>query len=66
MPDFDIDFCQDRRELVIDYVKHQVRHRQRVADARRFGDDGRGRPRWRTSGRVLDLPYGFGRRHRQS
>ena len=32
MPDFDIDFCQDRRDEVINYVSRQVRPGQRRAD----------------------------------
>ena len=32
MPDFDIDFCQDRRDEVIRYVQQQVRRRPRGAD----------------------------------
>ena len=32
MPDFDIDFCQDGRDRVIDYVRAEVRRGQRVAD----------------------------------
>ena len=52
MPDFDIDFCQDGRDRVIDYVQAEVRRRQRVADrdVRHDGGEGRGarrRPRAR-------------------
>ena len=32
MPDFDIDFCQERRDEVIDYVQAQVRQRPRRPD----------------------------------
>ena len=32
MPDFDIDFCQDGRDRVIEYVRAEIRRRQRVAD----------------------------------
>ena len=32
MPDFDIDFCQDRRDEVIDYVQREIRRRPRRAD----------------------------------
>ncbi len=32
MPDFDIDFCQDRRDEVIRYVQQQVRRRPRRPD----------------------------------
>ena len=40
MPDFDIDFCQDGRDRVIDYVQEEVRRRVRVAD-RHLRHDGR-------------------------
>ena len=36
MPDFDIDFCQDRREEVIDYVRNRYGH-DRVAQIITFG-----------------------------
>ena len=42
MPDFDIDFCQDGRDRVIDYVRGQVRPRQRVADRHLRHDGGEG------------------------
>ena len=50
MPDFDIDFCQDGRDRVIEYVKRQVRRRVGVADRhlRHHGGEGGGarrRPR---------------------
>src|SRR5256714_2734232 len=57
MPDFDIDFCQDGRDRVIDYVR------------RKFGDDSvsqiatfgtmAARAVVRDTGRVLDLGYNF-------
>ena len=52
MPDFDIDFCQDGRDRVIQYVKEQVRPRGGVADRhlRHHGGQGgaaRRRPRAR-------------------
>ena len=40
MPDFDIDFCQDGRDRVIDYVKSEVRRGERLAD-RHLRHDGR-------------------------
>ena len=36
-PDIDIDFCQDRREEVIDYVKREVRRGVSVAQIGTFG-----------------------------
>lgn len=36
MPDFDIDFCQERREEVIEYVRNKYGH-QRVANIITFG-----------------------------
>ena len=32
MPDFDIDFCQEGRDAVIDYVRQRIRRRSRRAD----------------------------------
>ena len=32
MPDFDVDFCQERRDEVIDYVAEPLRRRPRGAD----------------------------------
>ena len=57
MPDFDIDFCMDRRDRVIDYVRRQVRPRPRLADhhLRHHGGEGRGarrRPRARHALRL--------------
>ena len=48
-PDIDIDFCKERRGEVIDYVKREVRRRERRADrhvrhARRAGGHSRRRP----------------------
>ena len=57
MPDFDIDFCQDRRDEVIGYVHEQVRH---TTAWRRSSPSARCR-RARscaTSGRVLQMPFG--------
>jgi DNA polymerase-3 subunit alpha len=56
MPDFDIDFCQDRRGEVIDYV--QARYgRDRVAQIITFGTL-QARGVLRDVGRVLQMPYG--------
>src|SRR5207247_3801777 len=56
MPDFDIDFCQDRRDEVIDYV--QQRHgKDRVAQIITFGKL-QARMVTRDVGRVLQMPYG--------
>jgi DNA polymerase-3 subunit alpha len=57
MPDFDIDFCQDRRELVIDYVRKRY-GADSVAQIATFGTMA-ARAAVRDVGRVLDLPYGF-------
>lgn len=57
MPDFDIDFCQDNRERVIDYVKHQY-GRQAVSQIATFGTLG-AKAVIRDVGRVLELPYGL-------
>jgi DNA polymerase-3 subunit alpha len=42
MPDFDIDFCMDRRDEVIDYVSAQVRRRQGQPDHHLRHDGGEG------------------------
>ncbi len=56
MPDFDIDFCQDRRDEVIAYVRRRYGH-DRVAQIITFGTL---QPRAvvRDVGRVLEMPYG--------
>jgi DNA polymerase III subunit alpha len=56
MPDFDIDFCQDRRDEVIDYVQHRY-GRESVAQIITFGKL-QARMVTRDVGRVLQLPYG--------
>jgi len=56
MPDFDIDFCQNRREEVIDYVKHHY-GQERVAQIITFGTL-LARGVLRDVGRVLEMPYG--------
>ena len=56
MPDFDIDFCQNRRDEVIDYV--QARYgREQVAQIITFGTL-QARGVLRDVGRVLQMPYG--------
>ncbi len=56
MPDFDIDFCQDRREEVIRYVQNKYGHDQ-VAQIITFGKL-QARAVVRDVGRVLQMPYG--------
>jgi len=55
MPDFDIDFCQDNRDRVIDYVKRKY-GAQAVCQIATFGTLG-AKAVVRDVGRVLDLPY---------
>src|SRR5690625_7999553 len=57
MPDFDIDFCQDNRERVIDYVKKRY-GKQAVSLIATFGTLG-AKAVVRDVGRVLDMPYGL-------
>jgi DNA polymerase-3 subunit alpha len=54
MPDIDLDFCQSRREEVIEYVTHQY-GRDRVAQIITFGTMA-ARAAIRDVGRVLDVP----------
>jgi len=56
MPDFDIDFCQSRREEVIRYVQDKY-GRQQVAQIITFGSL-QARAVLRDVGRVLQMPYG--------
>ena len=56
MPDFDIDFCQDRRDEVIAYVQERY-GRGRVAQIITFGTL-LARGVMRDVGRVLQMPYG--------
>jgi DNA polymerase-3 subunit alpha len=56
MPDFDIDFCQDRRDEVIDYVRQKHGH-DRVAQIITFGKL-QARAVLRDVGRVLQMSYG--------
>jgi len=55
MPDFDIDFCQDRREEVIRYVQEKY-GRDQVAQIITFGTL-QARAVLRDVGRVLQMPY---------
>ena len=56
MPDFDIDFCQDRRDEVIAYVRDRY-GADRVAHIITFGKL-QARAVLRDVGRVLQMPYG--------
>ena len=56
LPDFDIDFCQDRREEVIEYVQEKY-GKDSVAQIITFGSL-QSRAVLRDVGRVLGLPYG--------
>ena len=57
MPDFDIDFCQDRREEVIAYVQQRY-GKDRVAQIITFGTL-QARAVLRDVGRVMQLPLGM-------
>jgi DNA polymerase-3 subunit alpha len=56
MPDFDIDFCQDGRDRVIDYVKEKY-GAQCVSQIATFGTMA-AKAVVRDVGRVLSMPYG--------
>jgi DNA polymerase-3 subunit alpha len=56
MPDFDIDFCQDRREEVIKYVQQKY-GKDRVAQIITHGKL-QARAVLRDVGRVMQMPYG--------
>ncbi len=56
MPDFDIDFCQDKRERVIHYVQQKYGYNQ-VAQIITFGKL-QAKAVVRDVGRVLQMPYG--------
>ncbi len=56
MPDFDIDFCQDRRDEVIRYVQNRY-GADRVAQIITFGKL-QARAVLRDVGRVMQMPYG--------
>ncbi|MFT3986537.1 DNA polymerase III subunit alpha [Aestuariivirga sp.] len=55
MPDFDVDFCQDRRDEVITYVQQRY-GKDRVAQIITFGKL-QARMVTRDVGRVLQMPY---------
>ena len=55
MPDFDIDFCQEDRDKVINYVKDK--YKNKVAQIITFGKL-QARMALRDIGRVMGLPYG--------
>ncbi|MGH8581893.1 MAG: DNA polymerase III subunit alpha [Gammaproteobacteria bacterium] len=57
MPDFDVDFCMDRRDEVIDYVASRY-GRDRVSQIITYGSMA-ARAVVRDVGRVLGLPYGY-------
>jgi DNA polymerase-3 subunit alpha len=57
MPDFDIDFCMDRRDEVIDYVAAKY-GRDRVSQIITYGTMS-AKAVVRDTGRVLGHPYGF-------
>lgn len=56
MPDFDVDFCQTRRDEVINYVQERY-GKDRVAQIITFGKL-QARAVVRDVGRVLQMPYG--------
>jgi len=55
MPDFDIDFCEEKRDLVFEYLK--TKYKDGVAHIITFGKL-KARMVLRDVGRVLGLPYG--------
>ncbi|MEW6352930.1 MAG: DNA polymerase III subunit alpha [Pseudomonadota bacterium] len=57
LPDFDIDFCMERRDEVIDYVANRY-GRERVSQIITYGSMA-AKAVVRDVGRVLGLPYGF-------
>jgi DNA polymerase-3 subunit alpha len=57
MPDFDIDFCMEGRDRVIDYVAERY-GRERVSQIITFGTMA-AKAVIRDTGRVLGQPYGF-------
>ena len=56
MPDFDIDFCEEKRDLVFEYLR--TKYKESVAHIITFGKL-KARMVIRDVGRVLGLPYGF-------
>jgi len=57
MPDFDIDFCQDRRGEVIEYVRRKYGGAQHVAQIVTYGSM-KARGVIRDVGRAMDIPFG--------
>lgn len=57
MPDIDIDFCYERREEVIDYVRRKYGGETNVTQIITFGSMN-ARAVVRDVGRVLNIPYG--------
>jgi DNA polymerase-3 subunit alpha len=57
MPDFDIDFCQENRDRVIDYVRAKY-GKDAVAQIATFGTMA-ARAAIRDVGRVLEFPYNY-------
>ena len=55
MPDFDIDFCEEKRDLVFEYLKNK--YKNGVAHIITFGKL-KARMALRDVGRVLGLSYG--------
>ena len=55
LPDFDIDFCQDKRDLVVQYISEKYGHDKTA----RIGTIGRigAKASLRDTGRVLGIPY---------
>jgi len=58
LPDFDIDFCMDGRDRVIDYVTQRYGGNQYVSQIITFGTMA-AKAVVRDCGRVLGFPYGF-------
>ena len=56
MPDFDIDFCEEKRDKVLEYLKKK--YGKGVAHIVTFGKL-KARMAFRDIGRVLGLPYGY-------
>lgn len=56
LPDFDIDFCEDRREEVIGYVQRKY-GREHAVSIGTYGTFG-ARQSIKDAGRILGLPYG--------
>jgi DNA polymerase-3 subunit alpha len=57
MPDFDVDFCQERRGEVIEYVQNKYGGAAHVAQILTYGTM-KARGAIRDVGRAMDIPYG--------